>query len=103
MQIKIIQAIDRKIALDDFADIEGISIEDLLQELETLVGMKTHLDLTYFTDEVLGPESMEELFEFFSANGDESIEKAQNEFGDLYSVEELRLARVVYRCQQAHS
>lgn len=100
MQIRIIQAIDRKAALDDFAESENISVSDLLSELEALVQIKTHLDLSYFTDEVLGPESMEEILDYYAKNGDESIEKAQEEFADFYRPEELRLARVVFRCQQ---
>ncbi len=99
-QIKIIQAIDRKIALDDFAENEGITIEEVLNEMEGLVQMKIHIDITYFTNEILGESSVNELIDFFDDNQNDSIEEAMAEYGDVYSPEEIRLARIVYRCSK---
>lgn len=99
-QIKIIQAIDRKIALDDFAENEGITINEVLDELEGLVQMKMRIDITYFTDEILGESSVNELIDFFDENKNDSIEDAMAEYGDVYSSEEIRLARIVYRCSK---
>lgn len=96
-QIKIIQAIDRKIALDDFAENEGIDLNEILDELEELVQMKMRIDITYFTNEVLGESNVNELADFFSENGNDSIESALAEYGDVYNAEEIRLARIVYR------
>ncbi len=99
-QIKIIQAIDRKIALDDFAENEGMTIEDIIDELEGLVQMKMHIDISYFTNEILGKNSVDELMDFFDENQSDSIEDAMVEYGDVYSPEEIRLARIVYRCSK---
>lgn len=96
-QIKIIQAIDRKIALDDFAENEGIDLNDILDELEELIQMKMHIDITYFTNEVLGESCVDELVEYFSESESDSIDDAMAEYGDVYNAEEIRLARIVYR------
>ena len=96
-QIKIIQAIDRKIALDDFAENEGIDLNDILDELEELIQMKMHIDITYFINEVLGESCVDELVEYFSESESDSIDDAMAEYGDVYNAEEIRLARIVYR------
>ena len=96
-QIKIIQAIDRKIALDDFAENEGIELDVILTELEDLVQMKMRIDISYFTNEVLGENYVEELIDFFTKTGNDSIENALKEYGDVYSPEEIRLARIIFR------
>ena len=95
-QIKLITAIDRHIALEDFAESEGLGLDEVLEDLEMLARQKRYLDITYFTDEVLGPDCMKELLDYFQDAKTDSINKAMEEYGDVYNEEELRLARIVY-------
>ncbi len=95
-QIKLITAIDRHIALEDFAESEGLGLDEVLEDLEMLARQKRYLDITYFTDEVLGPDCMKELLDYFQDAKTDSIDKAMEEYGDVYNEEELRLARIVY-------
>ena len=99
-QIKLISAIDRHIALDDFAEQEGLGIDEVLDDLETLVKQKRRINIAYFTNEVLGPECMQELLEYFENAKNDSIDRALAEYGDTYEEEELRLARVVFRAER---
>lgn len=96
-QIKLITAIDRHIALDTFAENEGLGLDEVLDELELLAEQKRHLDITYFTDEVLGDECMNELLDYFQNAKSDDMEAAMKEYGDIYKEEELRLARIVFR------
>ena len=96
-QIKIITAIDRHIALDSLAESDGLGLDEVLDELELLAEQKRHLDITYFTDEVLGDDCMNELLDYFQNAKSDDIEKALKEYGDTYNEEELRLARIVFR------
>lgn len=93
----IIQAIDRKIALDDFASSQGLDFDEVLKDIESLLSSGTHLDLTYFAEEVLGGECVDELVDYFNNAQTESLEAALNEFDDVYNEEELRLGRVIWR------
>lgn len=95
-QIKIIQAVDRKMALDDFAETEGIGFDEVLDELEQLIHQGRKIDIQYFTNEVIGAEEMSELLDFFDQDGDD-MKRAVQEYGDVYNEEELRLARIVWR------
>ena len=99
-QIKLIQTIDRKIALDDFAESESLSIDEVLDDLESLIKQGRKMDITYFTDEVMGPDCVEELTIYFQSNKSDDLESAVKEFAGVYNEEEIRLARVVYRIQQ---
>ncbi len=96
-QIKLITAIDRHIALDAFAEGEGLGLDEVLDDLEMLAAQKRHLDITYFTDEVLGKECMDELMDYFQNAKSDDMEAAMKEYGDTYEEEELRLARIVFR------
>lgn len=99
-QIKLIHAIDRKIALDDFAESESISFDEVLDELEKLIRQGLNVDITYFTNEVLGEDCVQELVDFMASMKKFSMEKVVKEYGDVYSDEELRLAYIVYLIQQ---
>jgi superfamily II DNA helicase RecQ len=99
-QIKLITAIDRHIALEDFAESEGLGLDEVLDELEMLAEQKRHLDITYFTDEVLGTDCMNELLDYFENAKSDDMESALKEYGDIYKEEELRLARIVFRMNQ---
>lgn len=96
-QIKLITAIDRHIALDSFAESEGLGLDEVLDELELLAEQKRHLDITYFTDEVLGDDCMNELMDYFENAKSDDLDLAMKEYGDIYKEEELRLARIVFR------
>ena len=100
-QIKLIHAIDRKIALDDFAESESMSFDEVLEELEKLIRQGLNVDITYFTNEVLGEECVEELVDYISSQKKFSMEKALQEYGDVYKEEEIRLAYIVYLIQQS--
>lgn len=92
-QIKLIHAIDRKIALDDFAESENIDLDDVLDDLEALLHHGKRMDITYFTDEVIGKEDIEEVRD--SMDGTYDMDSLRQEWGDVYNEEELRLLRYI--------
>lgn len=90
LQIKLIQAIDRKIALDVFAESENVDLDEVLDELEALLRHGKRMDITYFTDEVIGKEDIEEIRASF-ANKKLTMDALCQEWDDVYNEEELRL------------
>ena len=101
-QIKLITAVDRHIALDAFAESEGLGLDEVLDDLEMLAEQKRRLDITYFTDEVLGQECMDELLDYFESAKSDDMDAAMEEYGDAYQEEEIRLARIVFRMSKIH-
>jgi ATP-dependent DNA helicase RecQ len=101
-KVTIIQLLDRKMGLDDIAaGIHG-QREQVLEEIEAIVGAGTKVSLDHILEESLDDECLEELFEFFSESEDEGLDAAREEFEDAYSEEELRLARIKFLCEVAH-
>ena len=95
LKIQLIQAMDRKIALDDFAEQNNMEFDEVLDILEGLKHSGRDFDITYFVDEVLGKESLDELFDFFDSTDGDTV-KATKELGDVYEPEEIRLARLAW-------
>jgi hypothetical protein len=64
-KLKILQNIDRRIALDDIANALGIDFEELLDELEGIVlysGNKINID--YFLDDIMDPDDVSDICEY---------------------------------------
>jgi ATP-dependent DNA helicase RecQ len=97
LKVSIIQAIDRKIALDDIALSKGLDIFELLDEIEAIVYSGTKINIDYFLDEIMDPDHIDEIFEYFSSAETDSIEAALNDLGeDDFSETEVRLVRVKF-------
>lgn len=96
----LIQAIDRHIDLDDFASNHGIDFEELLNDIEALMQSGMKIDIRYFCEEVLGNDAIDELKEYFNGAANDSLSLAFDEYGDVYSREELHLGRIIWRSEK---
>ncbi|HNW96966.1 MAG TPA: DNA helicase RecQ [Bacteroidales bacterium] len=97
LKVYIIQSIDRKIALDDIAFAKGLTLDELLTEIESIVASGTKLDISYYINEVLDKDPQEEIFEYFKTAESDSIDDALQDLGeDIYTKEEIRLVRLKF-------
>src|SRR5690606_18989435 len=76
LKLYVIQNIDRKLPLDDIASAKGISMDDLIKEMEQIVYMGTKLNLDYWIDEILDEDQQEELQDYFLEAQDDKISHA---------------------------
>src|SRR5690606_23617206 len=79
LKVSIIQNIDRKIGLEDIASSKGLSYEDILREVESIVNSGTKLNLGYFVDEMIDSDRQEEVYDYFRAAEVDSIDEALKE------------------------
>lgn len=97
LKVSIIQNIDRQIALEDIASAKGISYDEILKELETIVNSGTKLNLNYYIDEIIEDDRQDEVFDYFRGTEVDSIDKALAELGnDDYTREEVQLMRIKF-------
>ena len=98
LKIAIIEAIDRRVALDDLAEREGIDLSELLNEIESIVYSGTKLNIDYFLDQIMDEDVKQEIFNYFKEDAEtDSIESALKELGeDDYTEEEIRLVRIKF-------
>jgi ATP-dependent DNA helicase RecQ len=97
LKVSIIQNIDRQISLEDIASAKGISFDEILKELETIVNSGTRLNLNYYIDELIEEDRQDEVFDYFRASEIDSIDNALAELGDDdYTREEVQLMRIKF-------
>ncbi len=97
IKVFIIQAIDRKIALDDIAESKGLDMLELLNEIEAIVYSGTKININYFLNEIMEPDYIDDIFEYFSTAKTDKISDALEELGeDDYSEVEVRLVRIKF-------
>ena len=96
---QIIQAIDRRVDLDDLAESCGMSMEEMMDELESIVFSGTKINIDYFIQEVVDPDEEEEIYDYFKEADDDGIKKAMEELGeDYYDEMHVRLVRLKFHC-----
>lgn len=101
MKVEIVQAIDRKVALDDLAESKGMEFHELLDEVEAIVFAGTKINIDYFISEVIDEDSIEDIFLYFQEADSDSLQEAIDEL-DMYSEEEIRLVRIKFLSDMAN-
>jgi ATP-dependent DNA helicase RecQ len=97
LKVYIIQNIDRHLNLEDIAASKGLSYEEILKEVETIVNSGTKLNLNYYIDEVIDEDKQEEVFNYFRTAEVDSIDEALVDLGsDDYTYEEVQLMRIKF-------
>ncbi|MDO4780278.1 MAG: DNA helicase RecQ [Bacteroides sp.] len=102
IKVSIIQAIDRKVALDDLAISKGLDFNELLSEVESIVYSGTKLNIDYFLNEILDEEQISDIYEYFRESTTDDLEEALAELEDDYSEEEIRLVRIKFISEMAN-
>ena len=102
LKVKIIQNIDRQVALDDIANAQGLEFEELLDEVEAIVYSGTKLNIDYFLEEVMDDEHIDDIFDYFRESETDDLETAMEELGADYSEDEVRLVRIKFLSDMAN-
>ena len=102
LKVKIIQSIDRQVALDDIAAAQGIEFEELLDEVEAIVYSGTKLNIDYFLEEVMDDDHVDDIYDYFAESDTDKLSEAIEELGEDYSEDEIRLVRIKFISEMAN-
>ena len=102
LKVKIIQAIDRQVMLDDLANAQGLEFENLLDEVEAIVYSGTKLNIDYFLEEVMDDDHIDDIYEYFRESDTDNLDDAMDELGQDYTEDEVRLVRIKFFSEQAN-
>jgi len=102
IKVSIIQAIDRKVALDDIALSKGLDFSELLDEVEAIVYSGTRLNIDYFLEEIMDEDHMLDIYDYFKESTTDKIDDAVDELGDDYTEDEIRLVRIKFISEMAN-
>ncbi len=96
-KVQIIQSIDRKMPLEDIQRTNSLTRDELLEELDIIVGSGTKLDLQYYLDSLIDESIQEEIYEYFmQAQTDSFLEAYHALKEDDITAEEIQLVRIKF-------
>jgi ATP-dependent DNA helicase RecQ len=102
-KIKIIQAIDKRISIDEIAKTLGMKRGELINEIESIVNSGTKVNIDYYLNSIIDEELIEYIFEYFKNSETESLDAAADEFkDDDIEIEDLQLARIKFMSEMAN-
>ena len=101
LKVSIVQAIDRKVALDDLAESKGIDFNEMLSEVEAIVYSGTKINIDYFLNEVMDQDVIQDIYSYFKETETDDLDKAQEELSD-YTDTEIRMVRIKFFSDMAN-
>ena len=102
LKVQLIQNIDRKLPLDDIANSQGKTFNELLDEIESIVASGTRVNINYYINTLLDLDNQNEIFECFNNANSDDLVTAYHDLDGLYTEEELRLVRIRYMSEMAN-
>ncbi len=96
-KVAIIQGIDRKLALEDIASSNNMSMDDLLDEMDMIVSSGTKLNIQYYLEDNLDESVVEEIEDYLMEAESDSIDAAYEELKEEdITMEEIKLVRIQF-------
>ncbi|MFW5805605.1 MAG: DNA helicase RecQ [Bacteroidales bacterium] len=97
-KVYIIKSIDKKMPLSDIAEARGLTLLELIEEIEAIINSGTKINIDYYLNEVMDEERIDELYDYFLEDSETgSIDEALEEFEDEdYTEEEIRMVRIKF-------
>lgn len=102
-KVNIIQNIDRKISLDDVARATGLSMDELMDELDAIVESGTKVNIDYYLEDALDETVREDIYDYFMQSDTDDIKAAYKDLReDEVTMEEIRLVRIKFLSEMAN-
>jgi ATP-dependent DNA helicase RecQ len=99
-KVFIIQQVDKKMPLETIAKNKDMKMEQLLEQMETIVASGTRLNLDYAINDMVDEDDQEEILEYFKSCETSSLQVAQEELSDLdLEWEQLKIMRIKFLAQ----
>ncbi|MEO7960137.1 MAG: DNA helicase RecQ [Ginsengibacter sp.] len=99
-KVFIIQNVDKKMPLETIAKNRSLKLEELLEEMETIVASGTKLNLDYALEDLVEEYEREEIIDYFKGCQTSSLDIASEELADgNYTFEQLKIMRIKFLCE----
>lgn len=96
-KVFIIQQVDKKIPLETIARNKDMRMDQLLEEMETIVASGTKLNLDYAIDQMVDETDQQDILDYFKSCETSSLQVAQEELSDLnLEWEQLKIMRIKF-------
>jgi len=99
-KVFIIQNVDKKMPLETIAKHKTLKLEELLEEMETIVASGTKLNLDYAIEDLVEEYEREEIIDYFKGCQTSSLDIAREELAEgNYTFEQLKIMRIKFLCE----
>jgi ATP-dependent DNA helicase RecQ len=89
--------------LEDIASARGLSMEELLDKMESIVRSGSRLNLNYYIQSHIDADVVDEIYAYFREEAEsDSVDDAVAALGSDYELEEIRLVRLKFLCEVAN-
>ena len=89
--------------LEEIAEVKGLNMEDLIEEIEHICYSGTKLNLDYYVNQIMDRDRQQEIYDYFMTAETDNIAAAREEFSrDDFTEEELRLMRIKFLSELAN-
>ena len=96
-KVYIIQSIDRRLPFEDIARTKDMELDELLDEIESIVSSGTRLNIDYYIRQTIDDDKVDDIYDYFKEEADsDSVTDAMKELGGDYTEEEVRLVRIKF-------
>jgi ATP-dependent DNA helicase RecQ len=96
-KVFIIQQVDKKMPLETIAKSKDMRLEQLLEEMETIVASGTKLNLDYAINQLVDEDDQQDILDYFKSCETSSLQVAQEELADLsLELEQLKIMRIKF-------
>lgn len=103
VKVAIIQGIDKKLPLEDLAEQNDLSWDELMEELDSIVNSGTRLNLDYYLTDNVDEYVQEDIFNYFLESDNDSIDEAFHKLkADDIQLEEVQLVRLKFLSEMAN-
>lgn len=96
-KVHIIQCIDRRMPFEEIAGSRDLDMDELLDEIESIVSSGTHLNIDYYIRQTVDEDKIDDIYDYFKEEAaSDSVSDALKELGPDYSEEDVRLVRIKF-------
>jgi ATP-dependent DNA helicase RecQ len=102
-KVEIIKHIDKKIPLEEIAKHLQMNMEELMNELNMIVGSGTRINIDYYINDIVDQYSKEDIYEYFNSAESDSVEDAYKSLKEEdITFEEIRLVRLKFMSEMVN-
>ena len=96
-KVVIIQNVDKKVPLEDIAELLGLSMEELLKEMYSIVNSGTKLNIDYYVEDEIDDDVYQDIIEYFMQAKSDKLEVAFKELSEEdIALEEIEIVRLKF-------
>ncbi len=99
---KIIKNIDHHVPIDDIANSLGLDLDELIDDIESIVYSGTKLNIDYILEDVLDEDQIMDIYNYFRESETDRLSVAMEELGGDYEEYEVRLVRIKFLSEMAN-